>query len=319
MSASFFSELRIPEPTVNFGVGSANHAVQTARVMTAFDEWLDASRTDLVVVFGDVNSTVACTLVAVKRGLPVAHVEAGLRSFDRTMPEEINRVLVDRVADWLLTPSADANDNLAAEGADPSRVRLVGNIMVDSLEWAIKTGDQQVLERLGVLPKGFVLVTLHRAGLVDDHARLAGVLRVLGELSTERPIVFPVHPRTRAAIIASGLALPASVRLIDPLPYLEFVQMEAASAIVLTDSGGVQEETTCLGVPCLTLRENTERPITVTEGTNRVVGTEPSRIAAAFSEALAGTRAARRPLLWDGHTAERIVRELQVPPTSAWR
>jgi UDP-N-acetylglucosamine 2-epimerase (non-hydrolysing) len=319
MSDSFFSDLQIPKPTANFGVGSGSHAVQTAKVMTAFDEWLDTSETDLVVVFGDVNSTVACALVAAKRNLPIAHVEAGLRSFDRRMPEEVNRVLVDRIADWLLTPSRDANENLAAEGANPARVRLVGNIMVDSLEWAMKAGDQQVLDRLGVVPGGYALVTLHRAGLVDDPALLAGVLGVLGEFGADQPIVFPVHPRTRNMIAASGLALPSSIRLTDPLGYLEFVQLEASSRIVLTDSGGVQEETTCLGIPCLTLRDNTERPITVTEGTNRIVGTDPARIAAAYAEALTGVGTGRRPEMWDGHTADRIVDELSRPPAAGWQ
>jgi UDP-N-acetylglucosamine 2-epimerase (non-hydrolysing) len=319
MSGFFFRDLGMDPPTANLEVGSASHAVQTAKIMSRFDAWLDGTEVDTVVVAGDVNSSAACALVASKRGLPVAHVEAGLRSFDRSMPEEINRLVVDVLATWLLTPSPDADENLLREGVAPERIFRVGNIMVDSLLDALdRAPDVTAIDRLGVGDR-YGLVTLHRPALVDDEAKLTGVLHALDEVGDVVPLVFPVHPRTRGKLAAVGWSGSPRVHLVDPTGYLEFVRMEASAALVLTDSGGVQEETTCLGVPCLTLRDNTERPITVTQGTNRVVGTEPSAITAAAAEALRHAADARRPALWDGKTAKRIVDVLDTEvPASAW-
>lgn len=319
MSESFFRDLDIRRPDVNLEVGSGTHGQQTAKVMTGFETWLVDHPVDVVMVVGDVNSTVACTLVAAKLGIPVAHVEAGLRSFDRSMPEEINRLVVDALATWLLTPSPDADANLRYEGVHPSRIACVGNVMVDSLEYARhKAASSDVIERLG-LDDRYGLVTLHRPALVDSPELLTPVLRTLASLSEELPLVFPVHPRTRQRIGELGVHLPASFTLAEPQGYLDFVRLESMARLVLTDSGGVQEETTCLGVPCLTLRESTERPITVTEGTNRVVGVDPDTIFAAARQALDGSAAGRRPALWDGHAAERVVAAIEAPVAAeAW-
>ncbi len=319
MSASFFTDLDIPEPDANLEVGSGSHAEQTARIMDRFETWLDDNPVDAVVVVGDVNSTVACALVAAKALVPLAHVEAGLRSFDRTMPEEVNRLVVDALATWLLTPSGDADENLRHEGVHPSRVFRVGNIMVDSLFYAVeRSARSDVLTRLG-LDGDFGLVTLHRPALVDDPARLAGIVDVLAIISRDLPLVFPVHPRTRAGIAELPVDIPPTLQLCDPLGYLDFVHLEASAKLVLTDSGGVQEETTCLGIPCLTLRPTTERPITVTEGTNRVVGMDPPRVLEAARETLGRPVEPRRPDLWDGHTSERVLQALATPvPAGAW-
>jgi UDP-N-acetylglucosamine 2-epimerase (non-hydrolysing) len=308
MSARFFADLDIPEPDVNLGVGSGSHASQTAGVMTTFDAWLHRQPViHQVVTVGDVNSTLATTLVAVKKDIPVAHVEAGLRSRDRSMPEETNRVAVDALATWLFTPSADADQNLLAEGTHPSRIHMVGNIMVDSLLASLERArSTSIRDHLGLIDS-FGLVTLHRPGLVDEPEVLRDVLSALHDIGDDLPLVFPVHPRTRNRIETNHLAVDSSrVRLIDPIGYLEFLCLESEASLVLTDSGGVQEETTVLGVPCLTLRPNTERPITVTHGTNRVVGLEPDDIRAAAANALASPPSAVRPPLWDGRTSERI-------------
>jgi UDP-N-acetylglucosamine 2-epimerase (non-hydrolysing) len=307
MSESLFADLGIPPPDVNLGVGSGPQGAQTGRVMAAFEEWLNASGGDQVITVGDVNSTIACALVAGKGGLPVAHVEAGLRSFDRTMPEELNRLAVDALATWLFTPSADADENLLAEGTHPSRIHLVGNIMVDSLRESLpRASDLQVLERLGIA-EPFGVVTLHRPALVDNQHRMKAVLDALRDIARSLPLLFPVHPRTRARIgDAVDTSSSAGIRFIDPVGYLEFLNLESRASLVLTDSGGVQEETTVLGVPCLTLRENTERPITITEGTNELVGLDPDRIRAAAARTLGRSVAKRRPPLWDGRTAQRI-------------
>lgn len=323
MSDVFFDELGIPEPDVHLGIGSGSHAAQTAAVMVAFEPVLTDRPPDVVVVVGDVNSTVATTLVAAKLGVPVAHVEAGLRSRDWSMPEEINRVVTDRCSSWLLAPSADAVDNLRAEGVAEAAIHLVGNVMVDSLLDRLPAARaRQTPERLGLGDRRFGLVTLHRPANVDDPEILAGLLGALRTLAAELPLVFPVHPRTRPLLDQLG-GPPPGVMLSEPLGYLDFVCLEDRAAVVLTDSGGVQEETTVLGVPCITVRESTERPITVAEGTNQVVGRDPQRIAVAAARALAGEIAARRPELWDGRAADRIAEALTnhppIPPTSSSR
>jgi UDP-N-acetylglucosamine 2-epimerase (non-hydrolysing) len=316
MSDAFFAELDIPAPDINLGVGSGSHAGQTARVMLAFEPWLLANRCDAIVVVGDVNSTLACSLVAAKLGVPVAHVEAGLRSFDRTMPEETNRVLTDALSTWLLTPSPDADENLGREGIDPKRIFRVGNVMVDTLLAHLdRAMESDVLQRLGVFGD-YGLVTLHRPALVDEPGRFGPVLEALSHVGERLPLLFPAHPRTRATLEALDIGRKGNIRVVEPEGYIGFLKLQAAARLVLTDSGGVQEETTVLGVPCLTLRENTERPITILEGTNRLVGLDPDRIIRHAEQALAATRAPRRPALWDGHAAERIVGVLTDEPVS---
>jgi UDP-N-acetylglucosamine 2-epimerase (non-hydrolysing) len=313
MSDSFFDDLAIPRPDINLEVGSASHAVQTARIMIEFERVLEAGRPDWVVVVGDVNSTMAATLVASKMSVRVAHVEAGLRSRDRTMPEEINRVVTDALADLLLTPSRDAGQNLLAEGIPPEKIRFVGNVMIDTLYHNLERARQSdLLERLGLEPKQFCAMTMHRPSNVDQRETLAAILDAIDQIQKQIPIIFPVHPRTRARIREFGLSERVSsmshLTLTEPLGYLDFLQLYSNSRLVLTDSGGIQEETTALGIPCLTLRPNTERPITVTEGTNRVVGNDPETIKREAIAALdSRARAGRIPELWDGHAASRIV------------
>lgn len=305
MSDVFFDELGIRHPDHSLGVGSGTHAEQTARVMVAFEPLLDQLRPDAVVVVGDVNSTLACSLVAAKATVAVAHVEAGLRSGDWTMPEEVNRLVTDRLSRWLLAPSPDAVDNLAAEGVDPDRIHLVGNVMVDTLMANLDRARRRpVLAGLGLTAGGYGLVTLHRPATVDDPRTLGPLMDALATISAVLPLVFPVHPRTRCHLAA--MAVPPTIQLIDPTGYLDFIALEAGARLVLTDSGGVQEETTVLGVPCLTLRDNTERPITVSEGTNRVVGRTPAAVVAAARQAIEHPPPPRRPALWDGHAAGRI-------------
>jgi UDP-N-acetylglucosamine 2-epimerase (non-hydrolysing) len=314
MSDVFFRDLELPPPDLFLGVTGGTHASLTGRVMQALEPLLAEHRPDLVLVAGDVNSTLAAALVAAKNDppIPVAHLEAGLRSFDRTMPEEVNRVVVDRLSDLCLTPSADADDNLRAEGVPPERIVRVGNVMIDSLERALPVSRRitpALLGRLGLEPTRYALATLHRPANVDDPAVLDPLLSLLADLSERLPVVFPVHPRTRVRIDASPVAARASSRLVlcDPLGYFEFQALMAHARLVLTDSGGVQEETTALGVECLTLRDNTERPVTVTEGTNTLVGRDPARIALEVDRVLSGqTKAGRRPALWDGRAAERV-------------
>ncbi|MFQ3582813.1 MAG: UDP-N-acetylglucosamine 2-epimerase (non-hydrolyzing) [Chloracidobacterium sp.] len=310
LADAFFSDLGIPPPGHALGIGSGTATTQTARTMLALEPILRDQRPDWVVVVGDVNATLAATLTAVQCGLRTAHVEAGLRSHDRTMPEEINRRLVDAVADLLLTPSADADDNLQREGVPPERIRRVGNVMVDSLLWALPHAAQSpILSHLGLTAGAYAVATLHRPSNVDDPATLQGLVWALAQLAQRLPVVFPVHPRTQARL--DGLALPKTPRLryLPPLGYLDFLQLWRQARLVLTDSGGLQEETTVLGIPCLTLRATTERPITVWEGTNRIVGTAPDAILSAAEHILTQPYpvASRRPDLWDGRTAERIV------------
>lgn len=304
MSGVFFAELGLRAPDHHLAAGSGSHAVQTAAVMVAFEPLLDALAPDVVVVVGDVNSTLACSLVAAKAGVPAAHVEAGLRSGDRSMPEEINRIVTDRLCGPLFAPTQGAVDNLLREGAAPGSVHLVGNVMVDTLlACRDRARARPVLSTLGLRPGGYGLVTLHRPANVDDPGVLGGLLGALGRIAEHLPLVFPAHPRTAARL---GARVPSGVLLLPPAGYLDFLALEADARLVLTDSGGVQEETTVLGVPCLTLRDTTERPITVDEGTNQVVGRDPATIVAAALAVLRDPPPPRRPALWDGQAGRRI-------------
>jgi UDP-N-acetylglucosamine 2-epimerase (non-hydrolysing) len=315
MSEAFFRDLKMPEPEVYLGVGSASHAAQTAAIMRAFEPVVIKEKPDWVLVVGDVNSTLACALVCAKLGIKVAHVEAGLRSRDRTMPEEINRLLTDQIADLLLTPSQDADANLRAEGIPEERIRFVGNVMIDSLlEYLPIANKSKIGKDLGFAGKDYAVLTLHRPSNVDQQQIFAGILDALGKIGKRLPIVFPVHPRTLRMIAESGLTERIrntdGLRLIDPVGYLDFLQLLSGARLVLTDSGGIQEETTVLGIPCVTLRENTERPITVEMGTNTIAGTNPANITKVAFRALDNPPSAdapRVPPLWDGHTAERIL------------
>lgn len=310
MSAIFFRDLALPQPDIYLGVGSGTHAQQTAKIMLAFEEVVLSARPDWVIVVGDVNSTVACALVCAKLGISIAHIEAGLRSFDRTMPEEINRLVTDQLADLLFTPSPDADEQLLREGIPAERIRFVGNVMIDSLVAALPlAASSPTLGELGLQPGQYGLVTLHRPSNVDDPHAFAGIVGALQTIARELPLVFPVHPRSRRRMLDFGLAIDDSrLKLIEPQGYLDFLQLTRHARLVLTDSGGLQEETSFLGVPCLTLRPNTERPITVTLGTNTVIGAQPAAIVEHALEVI------RRPMPerpaipgWDGHAAERIV------------
>jgi UDP-N-acetylglucosamine 2-epimerase (non-hydrolysing) len=318
MSEVFFADLGLRRPDHHLEIGSGTHAEQTGRTMIAFEPLLTALAPDVVVTVGDVNATVACSLVAAKAGVLVAHVEAGLRSRDWSMPEEVNRVATDRISDYLLAPSEDAVDNLRSEGYRADQIHLVGNVMVDSLLDNLERARRSpTLHELGLAPGGYGVVTLHRPANVDDPTVLLGLLHALDIVSAELPLVFPVHPRTRARLVAAGYDGP--VRLLEPQGYLRFLALEAGAALALTDSGGVQEETTMLGVPCLTLRDNTERPITIEHGTNRLVGRDPQRIVAAAREVLTHGTTPRRPPLWDGRAADRIAEVLIAGGTAAER
>jgi len=307
MSGAFFRDLGIPQPDVDLGVGSASHAVQTARIIERIEPVLDRERPDWVVVYGDVNSTMAAAIVAVKLGLRVAHVEAGLRSRDWTMPEEINRIVTDRLASLLLTPSRDADETLRAEGEPESEIVFVGNVMIDSLLHALPNARASGFRaKLGVDGRS-VVVTLHRPSNVDERHRLAGIAEALRDLSRDHAVIFPAHPRTQQRLREFGLDL-GSVRLLEPVAYAEMLDLVQGAHVVVTDSGGLQEETTALGVPCITVRENTERPITITEGTNRLVP-DPAEIASAV-RSVRRVEGARRPEGWDGKAGERVARAL---------
>ena len=310
MNDVFFDELGIRAPDHFLGVGSGGHAAQTGRVMTAFEPLVEKLKPDVVVVVGDVNSSMACALVAAKAGPLVAHVEAGLRSRDWGMPEEVNRVVTDRVSDYLLAPSPDAVDNLRAEGYRTEQVHLVGNVMIDTLLANLERAqNRDVLDRLSLRAGEYGLVTLHRPANVDEPALLGRLLGALEQVAQHCPLVFPVHPRT-AAVLAAAQPADSRIRYVPPAGYLDFLALQASARLVLTDSGGVQEETTVLGVPCLTLRDNTERPITVTEGTNRLVGRDPDRIVEVALETLDRPPGPRCPALWDGHAGDRVAKVL---------
>jgi UDP-N-acetylglucosamine 2-epimerase (non-hydrolysing) len=313
LSNIFFRQMGIPEPHMNLGVGSGTHAEQTAEILKRVEPLLLKQQPDLVLVVGDVNSTIAVSLAAVKMGIPVAHVEAGLRSFDRSMPEEINRVLTDALAKYLFATEDDAVDNLLREGRPREFIHLVGNVMIDSLLHFLRFAQQsRIGDELGLRNgkgwQSFGVLTLHRPSNVDSTERLDELLSAIDAIAQQVPIVFPVHPRTQQRLSKSGIKHHPQLRFIQPLGYLDFLCLLSKATIALTDSGGIQEETTALGVPCLTLRENTERPVTVSQGTNVLVGTNPSKIVAAADQILRGDgKKGRTPPLWDGHAAERIV------------
>jgi UDP-N-acetylglucosamine 2-epimerase (non-hydrolysing) len=308
MSELFFEQLQIPRPDVDLGVGSGSHAVQTAEVMKRIEPVIAELRPDVLLVVGDVNSTIACALTAVKMGVPVAHVEAGLRSFDRTMPEEINRILTDAISQWLFVSEPSGVENLRREGIANDQIFFVGNVMIDTLFATRRQIEQSSIQKeMELSNQGYAVVTLHRPSNVDDPVVLGRIIDTLGQLQRDMPIIFPVHPRTRKALNGRAADAMPNLRLVEPLGYLDFMKLVTYARIVLTDSGGIQEETTVLGVPCLTLRDNTERPITVTEGSNVLVGSGPEKIAVAWREALAAPKVGRVPELWDGRAAARIL------------
>lgn len=313
MSEVFFEELELPEPDLNLEVGSGSHTWQTAQVMLRFEHVVEGYAPDWVIVVGDVNSTLACTLVCSKMGIRVAHVEAGLRSYDRSMPEEINRLLTDQLADLLLTPCEDANENLAREGIPPEKIHFVGNVMIDTLVRLLPKAEARWSSLRSRFASGrYLLVTLHRPSNVDHRDNLAEILKALAKVSTRIPVVFPVHPRTRQRIAEFGLDNEAkALHLLEPLGYLDFLALQTHSDLVITDSGGIQEETSFLGVPCLTIRENTERPVTITIGTNRLVGRQCTEIVEAINSRLKDKDAPHSiPPLWDGKAAGRIVQAI---------
>lgn len=315
MSDIFFRQLELPAPHIYLGVGSGSHARQTASIMTAFEEVVERERPDLVLVVGDVNSTVACSLVAAKAHIPLAHVEAGLRSGDRRMPEEINRLVTDSISDYLFATEQSALDNLKNEGVPDERVFFVGNVMIDTLVHLRKKASRSdVLNTIGVTPNGYGLLTMHRPANVDTREGIEKVVSVIRQLTERMPIVFPAHPRTLHRFESFGygeeLATMGGLHVSDPLGYLEFLKLMENSAVVVTDSGGVQEETTYLQVPCLTIRENTERPVTITMGTNQLVPLDASVVADKLDAVLASPPDSRIPPFWDGMAAERIVKHL---------
>jgi UDP-N-acetylglucosamine 2-epimerase (non-hydrolysing) len=315
MSRVFLDELKLPEPDINLGVGSDTHARQTARIMMAFEDVLNQVSPDLVVVVGDVNSTLACSVVSQRAGVDLAHVEAGLRSGDRSMPEEINRVLTDQLSDWLYTSCEDAEANLLAEGIAKDRIVFAGNVMIDSLlTQSDRARQEDVLERFDLNAGAYALATLHRPSTVDDPQVFGPILDELAVLSERMPVIFPVHPRTRARLDAmAGVSFaPDRLRLVEPMGYHAFLRLTMDARMVITDSGGIQEETTYLGVPCLTVRENTERPVTITEGTNQLVGLDPHRLRDGITAIVGGVvKKGRKPMGWDGKASLRIAEHLR--------
>lgn len=315
MSDVFFKDFDLPEPHIHLGVGSGTHAEQTGHVMIAYEKVLSKEKPELVVVVGDVNSTVAATLAAVKLGIKTAHLEAGLRSFDRTMPEEINRIVTDSIADYLWTPSPDGDENLIQSGIDKDKITCVGNIMIDSLEMLrSKIANLNVSAKYGLTKGSYGVVTLHRPSNVDNIEILEKLCKAMSDISSKIPLVFPVHPRTSAQLKKTGfdsiLKNAGSLHLTNPLGYKDFMSVVMDSRLLITDSGGVQEETTYLGIPCLTLRSNTERPITLTQGTNQLCSHE--NISERVDNILAGNFSkGKKPLLWDGHTASRVADKIQ--------
>lgn len=312
MSDLFFRQLDIPEPEINLGCGGGSHAQQTSAIMSAFEPVLLEHKPDAVLVVGDVTSTIACGLVAVKLGIKLIHVEAGLRSNDRTMPEEINRILTDSISDLLFCTEKSGVENLQREGLAEDKIHLVGNVMIDTLlKNRTKAEATTILEEMGLEPQRYAVVTLHRPGNVDDPNALAGLVDVLDQVQSDMPVIFPIHPRTSKHLASNGLKTRVdsmiNLHLVEPIGYLEFLRLIANARIVLTDSGGIQEETTILKVPCLTLRENTERPITCEIGSNRLVGTRPEHIISAYHDVMHNNHFAPQiPPQWDGHAAERI-------------
>lgn len=317
MSDLFFRQLGIPKPDINLGIGSASHAVQTAEIMKAFEPVVLEHKPDVVLVVGDVNSTIACGLVAVKLGVKLVHVEAGLRSFDRTMPEEINRILTDSISDLLFCTEQSGVDNLKAEGIPDEKIHLVGHVMIDTLLRNRARAEQSaILEELHINGRSYAVITLHRPANVDDPQVFERILEAVDAVQHDMPVIFPIHPRTRRVLSSTSLGKRVDnmprLRLLDPVGYLDFMKLMSKATLVMTDSGGVQEETTILKVPCVTLRENTERPVTVEVGSNQIVGTDPKKIIAACREIIANNsrRQCNTPPLWDGKAAERIVRVL---------
>ena len=312
MSGQFFRDLAIAAPKFNLNVGSGSHAQQTAEIIKRFEPVVLEEKPDAVLVVGDVNSTMACALVAKKLRVPVVHVEAGLRSFDRSMPEEINRLVTDAISDLLLVTEESGRKNLIAEGIPANRIHLVGNLMIDSLRANVeKAAQSDILTRLGAREKSYGLVTLHRPSNVDDPVQFAELIETLSTIAAELPLYFPIHPRTRAHLQERRIALTGAIHLTDPLGYLDFLCLMSHSSTVLTDSGGIQEETTALGIPCLTLRENTERPATVEEGTNILAGTRKAGILRAWRETRQSPKIGRLPKYWDGSTADRCLEVLR--------
>jgi UDP-N-acetylglucosamine 2-epimerase (non-hydrolysing) len=313
MSDIFFQQLGLPMPDINLEVGSGSHAVQTAQIMMRFEEAVLKVKPDIVMVYGDVNSTVAATLVCAKLAICVGHVEAGLRSFDRTMPEEINRLLTDQITDLLFTPSMDGNENLIREGINPTKIHFVGNVMIDTLKRLLPEAEKlgsKLFQELNIVERQYGLVTLHRPSNVDDSILFSYIIRTLEKISKNLPIIFPIHPRTRTQIRETGLKIKAdsSLKLVDPIGYLDFLCLQQRAKLVITDSGGIQEETTFLGVPCLTVRKNTERPVTVSIGTNILVGQDMERLRVEVGSILDGaTKKGTIPVFWDGKAGERIV------------
>ena len=314
MSKLFFDDLKLPSPDIYLGVGSASHAMQTAKIMVEFEKILLKEKPDLVIVVGDVNSTIACALTAVKLFVPVAHVEAGLRSFDRDMPEEINRILTDAISDYLFTTCRNANDNLLKEGISKKKIHFVGNVMIDALLKHInKASQSNILDKLDLIPKSYAALTLHRPSNVDDKKVFVEILTAIEEIQKKIKIMLPIHPRTKKKIaefkLENRIKKMKNFKIIEALGYLDFVKLMANSKFVLTDSGGIQEETTILKIPCITLRNTTERPITVTKGTNIIVGSDKEKIIKESLKILTGKKKqGKNPELWDGRAAERIVR-----------